>query len=200
MTNYNYDIALPVDFEYDLSFFQNHYQTHYAKSIAVGYGDENPANVPYFKSLMDKYDFLDNHLGWFKILPAYTFPLHIDKTEQYPRNAVLNIPVYDCDEHTSTNYYDIPEDDPNWDQPSTTNQMMSRAMWYNVIRCGPANMPKPVYTFNCTEPTLLNVTLPHDVKNRGRKTRVLASWHIKPNKFDQARDYLESKGLIKQWR
>jgi len=199
MNTYNFDLVLPVKFEYDIKYFQDHYNKYYANTISIGYGDENPNNNPYFRSLMDKYDFLSDHLGWFKILPYYSFPIHIDDTTHYPRMAVLNIPVYNCDERTTTNYYDIAPDDPNWDHKedrNNTQKMLSRASFYNVQRAGIENIPKPVYTYSNMEPVLMNVTKAHDVKNRGLKTRVVASWHVKPNKFEDCRDYLISQGLI----
>lgn len=199
MNTYNFDLVLPVNFEYDLAFFQNHYDTYYAKKISVGYGDEDPINVPYFRSLMEKYDFLDNHLGWFKILPYYSFPIHVDNTKYHPRHAVLNIPVYNCDYKTTTNYYNIPKEDPNWDHPrdpTKDSYLTSRATFFNVKRAGVENIPTPFYTYSNVEPVLMNVQVPHDVKNKGIKTRVIASWHVKPNKFEDCRDYLISQGLI----
>lgn len=199
MNTYNFDLVLPVKFEYDLAFFQDHYRKYFEKNITFGYGDEDPTKVPYFCSLMEKYDFLDNHLGWFKLLPYYSFPIHFDTTKYHPRYAVLNIPVLNCDDRTTTNYYNIPKDNPNWDAPRDATDdtyINSRATFYNVKRAGVENIPKPFYSYSNIEPVLMNVEEPHDVKNKSVKTRVIASWHVKPNKFDQCRDYLISKGLI----
>jgi len=191
MTMYNHLYAFPVVIEYKLEslielFNANKHLGNLA-TLRLKVSDH-----PYLKSIQDQYPWLGEWVDFFTTYPYAGYPIHIDNTVA-DRKVVLNIPLINSPK-SYTNWYKIP-DTAEWTQSDPYAANKSGAGVYTstgkFLKAASIDiLPAPLYTLETLEPVIINTKVPHDVKNKSGLTRVIASWHLQFDNYDQAKDSL----------
>ena len=191
MTTYNHLYAFPVDVDcnteslVDLFNANKHLGNLATLRLKV-------ADHPYLQSIQSQYPWLGGCVDFFITYPYMGYPIHIDNTVT-DRRVVLNIPLINSAK-SYTNWYNIP-DTAEWTQTDPYEADKSGEGVYTstgkFLKAASIDTPlTPVYTLETVEPVIINTKGPHDVKNKSGLVRVIASWHLRFDNYDQAKDSL----------
>lgn len=132
---------------------------------------------PYLTSIKERFPFLSPYFNIYQTRPDNNIVLHIDAK----RNCAFNIPIANTQE-SSTAFYKF-EEDPilEYNERFVYNEVKSKV--------------SEVFKFTLTRPTLINNTVPHDVKHWGTANREIISWSVEQGMlYEQAKDLFKQAG------
>ena len=124
----------------------------------------------YMRSLKERFPFLSAMYNIYDCRPGIDIPLHVDAA----RDCAFNIPITGT-EDSHTVFYKLKDGEESEFLPSRI---------YNIIK----SPVEETFRFTLLQPTLINNTAPHEVKN-GNQRRVIISWSVnKTHSFSQAKE------------
>jgi len=191
MTTYNHLYAFPVTVDYNteslIELFNANKHLGNLATLRLKVADHS-----YLQSIQSQYPWLGECVDFFTTYPYAGYPIHIDNTIA-DRRVVLNIPLINSPK-SYTNWYNIP-DTAEWTQSDPYAANKSGEGVYTstgkFLKAASITAPLvPLYTLETLAPVIINTKVPHDVKNKSGLTRVIASWHLRFDNYEQARDSL----------
>jgi len=190
MTTYNHLYAFPVTVDYNSALLIELFNTnkHLGNLATLRL---KVADHPYLQSIQSQHPWLGEWVDFFTTYPGVGYPIHIDNTI-IDRRVVLNIPLINS-ARSYTNWYKIP-DTAEWTQTDPYAANTSGAGVYTstgkFLKASSVDtLPEPLYTLETSEPVIINTKVPHDVKNKSGLIRVIASWHLTFNNYDEAKTF-----------
>jgi hypothetical protein len=124
----------------------------------------------YMRSLKERFPFLSAMYNIYDCRPGVDIPLHVDAA----RDCAFNIPIIGTDD-SHTIFHKLKDGEESEFLPSRV---------YNVIK----SPVEETFRFTLLRPTLINNSVPHEVKN-GNQRRVIISWSVNKNhSFSQAKE------------
>jgi hypothetical protein len=173
MTENNYIFELGINF--DVSYLLN-LVSNYKKDPSLLKHQRLVENDEYLNSIKNKFQILSPIWNFYDFEPSRTLNCHIDSE----RSCALNIPLTGT-LHSSTMFYNLPINAVlEYDNTRKLN-------WVNNY-----NEDDKVFEFTLIQPTLINNSVPHSVKN-GPSRRIIISWSItKDITFEQAKEFFKN--------
>lgn len=136
-------------------------------------------DVPYLKSIKEKISFLSKYYNVYRVSPGHELPVHYDAK----RSCAINIPISGYKRSWTSFYETIGTPEVEY---------IERDIYYKIL-----TPVKEVFKFTLVRPTLINNSLPHNMKNVSREeTRIILSWSIEEGvTFFEARQKLKEMGF-----
>ena len=122
---------------------------------------------PYLQEIRNRFPKLRNYMEMMKFEPG-VIPIHTDNK----RSCALNIPILNCNEHTTTTFYQATAVEESFERfgdvpprPWKSSEFIS---YYKDA--------KPMFSFQFQKPVLFNTSKPHGIVNKSTGARLLWTW------------------------